>query len=103
MGDRFQRRTGDRFGGESAHVNNKALKSPRILKTAHLLGQEWDKILAGQNFLSHAVQFRIYQVGQITCAYRKTFRDVAQTSASLLVAVSELDVTLSKRGRSSAG
>jgi hypothetical protein len=26
-----------------------------VPRTAHLLGQEWDKILAGQNCLSHAV------------------------------------------------
>jgi hypothetical protein len=29
-----------------------------VPKTAYLLGQEWDKILAGQNCLSHAVLFR---------------------------------------------
>jgi hypothetical protein len=27
-------------------------------KTTHLLGQEWDKILADQNFLSHCCLFR---------------------------------------------
>ena len=36
----------------------KAATRFNVPKTAHLLGQEWDKILAGQNCLSHAVLIR---------------------------------------------
>ena len=43
-----------------------------VPKTAHLLGQEWDKILAGQNCLSHyspvpLFGFRSYMAGKSFC------------------------------------
>ncbi len=41
----------------------KGERSLFVPKSAHLLGQEWDKILAGQNCLSHA------------CALTKQFCD----------------------------
>src|SRR5450631_3656107 len=46
----------------------KAKSRLNVLKTIHFMGQEWDKILAGQNCLSHCCPIPVLRVSNMSSA-----------------------------------